>query len=56
MATQVTKVPASSRTHSKTYAALRVCALTLAHRFFAAFTIATLPAAYKTRFLTPDIS
>jgi hypothetical protein len=30
--------------------------LTLAHRVFAALIIAALPAADKTRFLTPDIS
>jgi len=32
------------------------CFLTLAHRFFAAFTIAALPAAAKTRFFTPTSS
>ncbi len=30
--------------------------LTFAHRFFAAFTIAVLPAADKTRFFTPTTS
>jgi hypothetical protein len=37
-------------------AALFACALTFAHRFFAALIIAARPAADKTRFLTPVIS
>jgi hypothetical protein len=32
------------------------CVQTFAHRFFAAFTIAALPAADKTRFFTPTTS
>jgi hypothetical protein len=32
------------------------CLLTFAHRFFAAFTIAALPAADKTRFFAPTTS
>ena len=39
-----------------TYATFFACFLTFAHLFLAAFTIAALPAADKTRFLTPTTS
>jgi hypothetical protein len=45
--------------HAATLKLLRsyfACFLTFAHRFFAAFTIAALPAADKTRFFTPTTS
>ena len=38
------------------HATFFACFLTFAHRFFAAFTIAALPAADKTRFSTPTTS
>jgi hypothetical protein len=45
------------RTTTRRYAAtFFACFLTFAHRFFAAFTIAALPAADKTRFFTPTTS
>jgi hypothetical protein len=42
--------------HSSYPATFFACFLTFAHRFFAAFTIAALPAADKTRFFTPTTS
>ena len=38
------------------HATFFTCFLTFAHRFFAAFAIAALPAADKTRFFTPTTS
>jgi hypothetical protein len=46
-------VAAKNQTYPATFFA---CFLTFAHRFFVAFTIAALPAADKTRFLTPRSS
>ena len=42
--------------HSSYRATFFACFLTFAHRFFAAFTIAALPAADRTRFFTPTTS
>jgi len=50
---QAVPVPLQLQRHHATFFA---CFLTFAHRFFAAFTIAALPAADKTRFFAPTTS
>ena len=50
---QAVPLPLQLQRHHATFFA---CFLTFAHRFFAAFAIAALPAADKTRFFTPTTS